>query len=605
MLLRKNKLEYAGLIIIFISIPILIFGITYGLDKLRMDNKLTIQKTFTKHLSDQINAYVFNKVTGITQALATIREVLDQQLNTKERDRYETLIALRTTKALFNASIVYVMDSQGTVIACTPYDKDNKTLTGNTYAFRPYFKDAMAGENVIYLALGVTTGERGVYFSSPVFSEGNDSPMGVVVIKIGLTEIDAIINEPEHPTVLVSPEGIVFASNRPKWLFQTALPLSDEKRAEIIASKKFAKEPLLPLAFSLDNDIVSISGASHTVVHYPIYVAGWDIATIEPEDVNFVLKPIHIILVAGALALISFLTTLVILLIINIIQRKSAENKTIQLAESFKRFVPEQFLKFLKKESITDVQLGDQAQEEMTIQFVDIRGFTAMSEKMTPKENFEFINEYLSKMEPVIIEYQGVIDKYMGDAIMSLFSSPDLAMNASIGMLGALEEYNQYRKEHRKPLIRIGIGLNFGLMMLGTIGGKTRMDSTVISDAVNLTSRVEELTKDYHVSLLASEQVVSRIEEPSRFLLRKIGEVKVKGKSEKIVVYEVFNADPPEVKDKKLATMDLFNNAYMCFYAGKIDEAKKLFQECYDKNPDDAVARVYLERCDNGQQEGK
>lgn len=601
MLPKKNRFEYAGLIVIFISIPILILGVTYGLDKLRMDNKLTIQRTFTSNLSDQINAYVFNKVTGITQALATIKEVLDQQLNDGEPDRYDTLIALRTTKALFSASIVYVTDRHGTVIACTPYGKENKTLTGKNYSFRPYFTEAMTGKNVIYLALGVTTGERGVYFSSPVFTEGNDSPIGVAIIKIGLTEIDAIIDEPEHPTVLISPEGIVFASNRPKWLFRAAKPISEEERAELIASKKFAQEPLLPLDFNLEQDEITISGAANTVIRYPIYVSGWKLATVEPEDVNFTLKPIHIALVAGSLALISFLTVLVILLIINIIRRKSAENKTIQLAESFKRFVPEQFLKILNKESITDVQLGDQAQEEMTIQFVDIRGFTALSEKMTPKENFEFINEYLSKMEPVIIEYQGVIDKYIGDAIMTLFYSPDMAMQASIEMLGVLEGYNQDRKNRQKLPVRVGIGLNFGLMMLGTVGGKTRMDSTVISDAVNLTSRVEELTKNYHVSLLASEQVISRLEDPSQFFLRKIDRVQVKGKSEKVVVYEVFNADPSEVKDKKLAAMDIFNEAYTCFFSDKIDEARKLFQECHEKNQDDTVAKVYLERCDRRQ----
>lgn len=598
MFLKKNRLEYTGLLIIFISIPILFFAVRSGLNKLRLDNKLTIQENYTRELSAQIDAYVFNKVIGITQALATIQEVLDQQLDNKEYDRHETLIALRTTKALFNASIVYVMDQEGTVIACTPYGADNSTLTGKNYAFRPYFKGAMAGKNVIYLALGTTTSERGIYFSSPVFSkDSQETPVGVVIIKIGLTEIDKIVNEPEHPTALLSPEGIVFAANRPKWLFHAAMPLSATELAQLKASKRFADEPLTPLDFTLDSDRVTISGASHTVVRYPIYVTNWDIVTVEPEDVNFELKPIHIVLVSGALGLISFLTVLVILLIINIIKRKSAEEKTIQLAESFKRFVPEQFLNFLNKKSILEIQLGDQTQQEMTVQFVDIRGFTALSEKMTPRENFEFINGFLHEMEPVIIASQGVIDKYIGDAIMSLYSSPVLAMKASINMLETLKAYNARRQEHNKPAIRIGIGLNFGLVMLGTIGGKTRMDSTVISDAVNLTSRVEGLTKNYNVSLLASEQVISRLENPDQFCLRKIDKVQVKGKSEKVVVYEIFDADPPEVKEQKIASMSLFNQAYNSFYAGEMDEAQKIFQQCYEQNPQDTVTEVYLSRC--------
>ncbi|MFC1857654.1 adenylate/guanylate cyclase domain-containing protein [Thermodesulfobacteriota bacterium] len=597
---KEKRLEYIGLAIIFLSIPVLIFGVQYGLDKLRMDNKLSIQKNFSRDLSDQIDAYVFNKVTGITQALASIEEVLDQQLNSSEYDRHETLIALRTTKALFHASIVYVMGKNGTVIACTPYGENNKTLSGKNYAFRPYFKHAMEGKNVVNLALGATTGERGIYFSSPVISKKADAPMGVVVIKIGLEDIDKIINQPDHPTALLSPDGIIFSTNRPKWLFHAAFPISAERLLEIKESKQFAKEPLSPLPYMLNDDQVMISNAFHSIIRYPILADGWQIITAEPLDVNFNLKPIHVALVVIALSIISFLTILVIMLIFNIIRRKTAENQIIQLAEAFKRFVPEEFLKFLHKQSITDVELGDQVQHEMTILFTDIRGFTSISEKMTPKETFAFINEFLSEMEPVITEHDGVIDKYIGDAIMTLFPSSTQALKASIKMLDTLERYNRSRAEKQKPPVHIGIGLNFGIMTLGTIGGKSRMDSTVISDAVNLASRIEGLTKDYGVPLLLSEQTVARLEDQAQFSLRKIGKAKVKGKSEIIVVYEAFDADPLELKEKKHATMDLFDEAYSYFYSGDLEKAQSLFQECLEKNPEDNVVRVYMERCRNG-----
>lgn len=600
MLQRKNRLEYAGLALIFLSLPLLIFGIQFGLDKLRLDNKVTLQQTFTRDLSDQIDAYVFNKVTGITEALASIEEILDQQLDSSEHDRHETLIALRTTKSLFRASIVYVMDKEGTVISCTPYGPENKTLTGRNFLFRPYFKKAMENRNVVYMALGTTTGERGVYFSSPVVSKKTNAPIGVVVIKIGLKDIDQIINQPDHPTALVSPDGIVFSANRPKWLYRAAFPISGQRLKELKTSKQFAKENLLPLPYMLNGDQVKIANALHSIVRYPILDDGWQILTAEPWDVNFFLKPIHVALVVTALSLISFLTILVILLTINIIRRKTAENRIIELAEAFKRFVPEEFLNFLHKKSITDIRLGDQVQQEMTIQFSDVRGFTTLSEKMTPKETFVFINEVLSKLEPVITEHEGVIDKYIGDAIMTLYPSSTLALSASISMLEALEKYNLQREEHQKPPIRLGIGLNFGLFTLGTIGGETRMDSTVISDAVNLASRVEGLTKEYGVPLMLTEQTVVRLENPAQFLLRKIGEVQVKGKSEFSVIYEAFDADPPEMRDLKTATLDIFDQAYDSFHSGDLEKAKTLFKEVSEKNPDDEVVKVYLERLSDG-----
>ncbi len=126
----------------------------------------------------------------------------------------------------------------------------------------------------------------------------------------------------------------------------------------------------------------------------------------------------------------------------------------------------------------------------MTILFMDIRGFTQLSEAMTPNENFAFINEFVSLMEPIIRKHKGFIDKYIGDAIMALFPEEvDDALSCAIEMIRALHLYNQQRKERQEPLIRIGIGINCGPLILGTVGNEKRMDGTVISDAVNVASR--------------------------------------------------------------------------------------------------------------------
>lgn len=265
---------------------------------------------------------------------------------------------------------------------------------------------------------------------------------------------------------------------------------------------------------------------------------------------------------------------------------------------AYGRFVPHQFLQFLNKESIVDVHLGDQVQQEMSILFSDIRSFTTLSENMTPEDNFRFINSFLSYMEPAIIDHEGFIDKYIGDAIMALFSgSADQAVKAGITMLQRLVEYNAHRVAKGYVPIQIGIGINTGLLMLGTVGGQQRMDSTVISDAVNLASRLEGLTKNYGVSLLISHHTFSRLSNPDEYAIRMIDKVKVKGKSELVTVYEVFDANYPDNKVGKLATKEVFAKALTLYEQGDFTNAKPLFQACLRENPLDTVAQSYLERC--------
>ncbi|MEG4634462.1 AAA family ATPase [Microcoleus sp. AR_TQ3_B6] len=274
------------------------------------------------------------------------------------------------------------------------------------------------------------------------------------------------------------------------------------------------------------------------------------------------------------------------------------ETRLAQLNKAYERFVPHQFLQFLEKSSIIDVELGDQVQLEMSVLFSDIRDFTTLSETMTPEDNFKFINSYLSRMEPVINENKGFIDKYIGDAIMALFSGEaDHAVKAGIAMVHRLVEYNQYCAKAGCAQIQIGIGINTGSLMLGTVGGPNRMDGTVISDAVNLASRVESLTKNYGVALLITHPTYSRLKNPSQYAIRTLDTVKVKGKSEAVTVYEVFDADPLEIKEGKLATLELFAEARAIYSEGKLFEAARLFSECWRQNPGDNVAKIYWERC--------
>jgi PAS domain S-box-containing protein len=277
---------------------------------------------------------------------------------------------------------------------------------------------------------------------------------------------------------------------------------------------------------------------------------------------------------------------------------KKALDAQLQLTNAYGRFVPHQFLDLLGYESIVDVKLGDRVQKTMSVLFADIRDFTSLSERMTPHENFKFINHYLMRTEPCITANNGFIDKYIGDGIMALFDGiADDAVKAGIAILENLAEYNLTREERGYAPIEIGIGINTGSLMLGTVGGENRMDGTAIGDAVNLASRLEGLTKNYGVPLLISHHTFSSLTVPSDYEIRPIDRVKVKGKSELVTVYEVFDADPPEVRSAKSATKAVFEKGWMLYRDGDFDEAAKLFEDCLSQNSVDKVAAIYLDRC--------
>lgn len=266
--------------------------------------------------------------------------------------------------------------------------------------------------------------------------------------------------------------------------------------------------------------------------------------------------------------------------------------------EAYSRFVPKQFLELLEKENFTDIRLGDQVQKEMSVLFSDIRGFTELSEEMSPKDNFDFINHYLGYMEPVISENNGFIDKYIGDSIMALFHNKvDDAIDAAIQMRATLRRFNEDRAAQGKPAIDSGIGIHTGKLMLGVVGGEGRMDGTVISDAVNLASRLEGLTKIYHTSIIISEDTLTKLENPSKYNFRFLDIARVKGKKEAVYIFEVLDGEPEGIKQLKIETKTLFGEGIDFYKNRKFEEALQVFTNVIRINKHDSVAAFYVNRC--------
>lgn len=278
----------------------------------------------------------------------------------------------------------------------------------------------------------------------------------------------------------------------------------------------------------------------------------------------------------------------------------NVEKLSIELSltnQAYNRFVPKEFLNFLNKESIIDIKLGDQVQKEMTILFSDIRSFTTLSEQMTPTENFNFINSYLRRMNPIIEKHTGFIDKYIGDAIMALFAhSPADAIDSAIAMQKEILSYNQERIDNNQGIIKVGIGLHTGTLMLGTIGGEDRMESTVISDAVNLAARLEDLTKVYGSLILISEASFIKANGPEKFKYRRLGKARVKGKQESVVVIDILDGQSDFWLGVYLETKFDFERALDFYQAKDFEKASEIFEAILDINLSDVAARFYLQR---------
>ena len=270
------------------------------------------------------------------------------------------------------------------------------------------------------------------------------------------------------------------------------------------------------------------------------------------------------------------------------------------LNTAYQRFVPRQFLGILERKAITDVALGDRAQREMTVLFSDIRQFTRLSERMGLDETFAFVNLYLGRMVPAIEAHHGIVDKYVGDAVMALFPrQADDALEAAIAMMRALDKLNGDGAREDRPPLRIGIGLHYGQLMLGTVGVHGRMDGTVIGDAVNLASRIEGSTRAYGLSLLLTSQVRGRLEFPDRFALREIDRVRVAGRDEPVTLFESFDADAPEARSAKRENLTALAELIDAFRRGRLEEATACARTMLSRLPDDPIAQLYLARCEN------
>ena len=284
-------------------------------------------------------------------------------------------------------------------------------------------------------------------------------------------------------------------------------------------------------------------------------------------------------------------------------QYLNRELKELNIATT--RFVPHDFIHILNKESIKELNLGDQTEATMTVLFADIRDYTSLSETMSPEDNFKFINAYLVRIGPIIREHGGFICQYSGDGIMALFKdNHDIAFKAAIEMQHAIQRYNRKRLANSRKPIRVGIGLNTGRLMLGVIGDEMRYDTSVISDAVNTAARMEGLTKLFGCQVIVSEKTLTTLKmntdanmpETLGGNFRFLGKVKVKGKENVLKIYDFYDGETEEIRQLKSSTKPLFEKALGLYYNQEFGKAADLFKFIIEKYPSDVVTNYYMDK---------
>ncbi|MDR2629663.1 MAG: adenylate/guanylate cyclase domain-containing protein [Spirochaetaceae bacterium] len=274
-----------------------------------------------------------------------------------------------------------------------------------------------------------------------------------------------------------------------------------------------------------------------------------------------------------------------------------SRKKEQRIRQIFQKYVPKDLIDkfFAAPEAML---VGDN--RVLAVLFSDIRSFTTISEGMAPEDLVNSLNRYFSGQVDIIMNRNGIVDKYIGDAIMAFWGAPvkhdDDALQSvlsGLDMIDALRVFNEAQRKEGKPEFHIGIGINYGLVTVGNIGSERKMDYTVIGDMVNLASRMEGLTKPYHQEILISDSIYGEIK--GQLPTRLLDTVAVKGKTRGVKIYTVRRS----ITGKEERAWAVHNEGMAAYYRRSFGEAAAKFQEVLSLLPEDFIAKVLLARCKN------
>ncbi len=268
----------------------------------------------------------------------------------------------------------------------------------------------------------------------------------------------------------------------------------------------------------------------------------------------------------------------------------------------FSQYVPKKVVDALVQNP--DMMALGGERRRMSALFTDVAGFTSVSERLTPEELVHLLNEYLSEMSRIILENEGIIDKYEGDLIMAEWGAPvyfedhaTWACRAALRMQNRLKELREVWKEVGKPELRSRVGINTGDMIVGNMGCLEVFDYTVMGDAVNLASRLEGANKSYNTTIMIGPETARDVKDS--FVLRPLDNLRVKGKDEPVEVFELLAEDEKELPESKLEVLKLFTEGLQLFRDMEFQQALQKFEQALEIDPNDGPSLTYKGRCEH------
>jgi signal transduction histidine kinase/class 3 adenylate cyclase len=269
-----------------------------------------------------------------------------------------------------------------------------------------------------------------------------------------------------------------------------------------------------------------------------------------------------------------------------LLERTRMHVTTASMSRAVQRFVPGEFAKLLGHERLDQLALGDCAERELTVLFLDIQGFTQASERMTSRQVFSWLNEQFGALVPAVRAYGGFVDKFIGDALMGLFpKGAHTAVDAAAHAMQLLAQANAQA--------RVGIGLHHGPTMLGTIGDGERFSPTVVSDTVNVAARLESLTRRFDARVLLSEETVEAAGIGRSGRTRYLGAFRLKGREKALRVHELLDAEDPVVAAEKRSASEVLTRIHRELATGDLESAFAAAAEGFDVFPQDAAVAFY------------
>lgn len=274
---------------------------------------------------------------------------------------------------------------------------------------------------------------------------------------------------------------------------------------------------------------------------------------------------------------------------------KEKENLIKKTNIEYEKYIPKQFLKFLGKNSILELELGNQVQKEVTTMFCDIRNSTSMSSTLSLEENFNYINSYLKTVSPLIRKHGGFVDKYLGDGVLAVFTKPESAIECAVQIVKSIEAKN--RSETKTPSMDVGISLNTGEVVFGVVGEEERKSPTIISDTVNLASKMENINKHFRTKIIFSKRTLNSLKNDYPLSYRFIGTLTLEDK-DYLTLFECMDAYDKQKREKLESMKSTFEQGVRYFNLGKYHNAKQNFETVLKKVREDKVSYMYFNKCE-------